>query len=79
MAKRIFDDSAVYVKPSVALSDICQPEELTGDMFSIPDVQSSGAKVLDQINAKFGKGALRSAATIGDMQWSMQHGHLSPY
>lgn len=79
LAKRIFDDSAVYAKSSVALSDICQPEELTGDMFYIPNVQSSRAKVIDQINAKFGKGALRSAITIGDMQWSMQRGHLSPY
>ncbi|WP_081830112.1 DUF4113 domain-containing protein [Pseudomonas simiae] len=35
--------------------------------------------MLDEINARFCKGALRSATTIGEMPWSMQRGHLSPY
>lgn len=79
LAKKIFDDNAVYAKSSVALSEICQPEDLTTDMFSAVTSQSPRARVLDAINARFGKGALRSATTIGEMPWSMQRGHLSPY
>lgn len=79
LAKKIFDDNAVYAKSSVALSEICQPEDLTTDMFSAVTSQSPRARVLDAINARFGKGSLRSATTIGEMPWSMQRGHLSPY
>lgn len=79
LAKRIFDSSAVYAKSSIALGEICQPEDLTTDMFSQAAIQSPRARVLDEINAKFGKGSLRSATTVGEMGWSMQRGHLSPY
>lgn len=79
LAKKIFDDNAVYAKSSVALSEICQPEDLTTDMFAAVSSQSPRARVLDAINARFGKGSLRSATTIGDMPWNMQRGHLSPY
>lgn len=79
LAKKIFDENAVYAKSSVALSEICQPEDLTKDMFASVSSQSPRARVLDAINARFGKGSLRSATTIGEMPWSMQRGHLSPY
>lgn len=79
LAKRIFDHSAVYAKSSIALGEICQPEDLTTDMFSSATAQSPRAKVLDEINTKFGRGSLRSATTVGEMTWSMQRGHLSPY
>lgn len=79
LAKKIFDPNAVYAKSSIALGEICQPEDLTTDMFSNTVHQSPRARVLDEINAKFGKGSLRSATMIGEMTWSMQRGHLSPY
>lgn len=79
LAKKIFDSNAIYAKSSIALSEICQPGDLTADMFSPLAVQSKRSKIIDLINSKYGRGTLRSGTTIGDMSWSMQRGHLSPY
>lgn len=79
LAKKIFESGATYAKSSVALSDICQPEDLTADMFTPQTIQSPRAKVLDLINAKYGRGTLRTGTTVGDATWTMQRGHLSPY
>ncbi|WP_312593870.1 Y-family DNA polymerase [Stutzerimonas nitrititolerans] len=79
LAKRIFDKEAVYAKSSIALGEICQPSDLSQDMFALAPTQSEVSRVLDSINTKFGKGALRTGVTVGDASWSMQRGHLSPY
>jgi DNA polymerase V len=78
LAKKIYDNSATYAKSSISLGDICQPEDLSQDMFAPAPIQSELSRVLDSINSKFGRGTLRSGTTIGDMSWSMQRGHLSP-
>ncbi|WP_312299112.1 Y-family DNA polymerase [Stutzerimonas nitrititolerans] len=78
LAKRIFDNNAVYAKSSIALSEICQPSDLSQDMFAQKPTQSELSNVLDTINSKFGRGTLRSGVLVGDMAWAMKRNHLSP-
>ncbi|KFF32459.1 hypothetical protein G039_0333265 [Pseudomonas aeruginosa VRFPA01] len=69
-----------YSKAEVLLMDLRKRGEFTADLFSPaqPPAADSVMVVLDQINARWGRGTLRSAAVAADPRWAMRRNLLSP-
>ena len=78
---RIYRKGYEYKKAGFMLCDLCDGNGFQGDLLSgacIPEI-SSMMTVMDDINRRFGKGSLRSAASdLGKKQWHMKQENLSP-
>jgi len=77
---QIFRVGFKYSKAEVLLMDLRKRGEFTADLFSPeqPPAADSVMAVLDQINAKWGRGTLRPAAVAADPRWAMRRSLLSP-
>lgn len=68
-----------YSKAEVMLLDLCQRTEITGDLFA-PQQSAESTRVmtvLDEINAKWGRGTLRPGRVELQPEWGMQREMLS--
>lgn len=78
--ERIYLAGYSYSKAEVLLVNLCQRGEFTSDLFA----PNQGVEVdrvmgvLDQINAKWGRGTLRPAAVPATPEWGMRRELLSP-
>lgn len=81
MASRMLRDGVPYKKAGVNLLDLSRPSSLPGDLFS-PSTAGNDRlmAVMDQINAKFGRGSLGLAATGWQRSpaWGMRQAMRSP-
>lgn len=77
---RIFLDNFNYSKAEVLLLDLRQQGQFTDDLFApSQSLQSTRVmNVLDDINQRWGRGTLRSAAVPHDPDWAMKREFLSP-
>ena len=68
-----------YSKAEVMLLDLCQRNEITGDLFApLQPIESTRVMaVLDEINAKWGRGTLRPGRVELKPDWGMQREMLS--
>ncbi|WP_404482969.1 translesion error-prone DNA polymerase V subunit UmuC [Pseudomonas sp. HT11] len=68
-----------YSKAEVMLLNLCQPDEYTGDLFatSQPAESTRVMTVLDEINARWGRGTLRSASVPSNPVWGMRREMMS--
>jgi len=76
----IYRPGVEFAKAGVILSQFCDDEGWTGDMFAPaprPDSQAV-MKLMDAINAKQGRGMIHLARDAGSGPWQMQRQHLSP-
>lgn len=76
---RLFRPGFRYSKAEVLLMDLRQPGEFTDDLFA--EVQPQTADrimgVLDEINARWGRGTLRAASVPADPDWAMRRDLMS--
>lgn len=79
-ARRLWRDGYTYAKGGVMLNDLSPPGARTEDLFPSKDpVKSSKLMAtLDELNARFGRGAVRSGATGIERRWTVRTGNLSP-
>ena len=72
----VFQPGFKYSKAEVLLMDLRQPGEFSDDLFALN--QSAEATrvmaVLDQINARWGRGTLRAASVPSKSDWGMRRG-----
>ena len=68
-----------YSKAEVMLLNLCQPGEYTDDLFAVsqPAEATRVMTVLDQINGRWGRGALRSASVPTNPDWGMRREMMS--
>lgn len=76
--KRIYRDGYEYKKCGCMLGEIVPSSQVQADLFSPSPTSSRAVKVMDEINKKFGRGAIRSAAVGTGQAWSMRRENLSP-
>lgn len=78
--ERIYLAGYSYSKAEILLMNLCQRGEYTPDLFAPgQDISSERVMgVLDQINAKWGRGTLRPAAVPATPEWGMRRELLSP-
>lgn len=79
-AEAIFRDGYAYAKASVMGLGLCQKGEYTPDLLA-PQPSASNDKlmsVIDQANAKWGRGTLRPARIRQESSWKMERRMLSP-
>ncbi len=76
---QIFRPGFKYSKAEVMLLNLCRAGEYTDDLFSIsqPAQATRVMAVLDQINERWGRGALRSASVPADPSWAMRREIMS--
>ncbi|MFY1664079.1 translesion error-prone DNA polymerase V subunit UmuC [Pseudomonas sp. Pseu.R1] len=76
---RLFMAGFKYSKAEVLLLDLRQPSEYTDDLFahSQPAVADKVMGVLDEINARWGRGVLRLASVPKDPGWAMRRDLMS--
>lgn len=76
---RLYRPGFRYSKAEVLLMDLRQPGEFTDDLFA--EVQPQTADrimgVLDEINARWGRGTLRAASVPADPDWAMRRELMS--
>jgi DNA polymerase V len=76
---KIFKEGIYYKKAGIMLSDFSDADFVQTDLFNpTPDVNHKLMGVLDGINAKFGKGTLRSAREGFKKAWVMKSDKKSP-
>lgn len=77
--KRLFREGFEYKKCGCMLGEIHPKGQLQQDLFGSSTPSNSKAiAALDAINAKFGRGAIRSAAEGGSKPWQMRRDMMSP-
>lgn len=76
---RLFRPGFKYSKAEVLLMDLRQPGEFTDDLFaySQPEEAEKVMSVLDEINAKWGRGTLRAASVPAAPGWAMRRDLMS--
>ncbi|MCQ9423394.1 translesion error-prone DNA polymerase V subunit UmuC [Pseudomonas sp. LJDD11] len=76
---RIFRSGFRYSKAEVLLLDLRQPGEFTGDLFAPRQSQSTDRimSVMDEINGRWGRGTVRSAAVPAAPDWAMRRDLMS--
>jgi DNA polymerase V len=76
---RLYRPGFRYSKAEVLLMDLRQPGEFTDDLFA--EIQPQTADrimgVLDEINARWGRGTLRAASVPADPDWAMRRELMS--
>ena len=75
----LFRPGFKYSKAEVLLMDLRQPGEFTDDLFaySQPEEAEKVMSVLDEINAKWGRGTLRAASVPAAPGWAMRRDLMS--
>ena len=76
----LFQEGFKFSKAEILLMDLRQPNEFTGDLFAPSPPETSGRvmNVLDEINAKWGRGTLRTASVPVSPEWGMRRELKSP-
>ena len=76
----IYRTGYAYAKAEILLMDLRQRGEFSGDLFAQEQPESSERvmEVLDQINARWGRGTLRPARVPATPGWGMRRELLSP-
>ncbi len=76
---RVFRPGFKYSKAEVLLMNLCQQGEYTDDLFatSQPSEATKVMAVLDEINGRWGRGTLRSAAVPANPEWGMRREMMS--
>ncbi len=76
----LFQEGFKFSKAEILLMDLRQPNEFTGDLFAPSQPEASGRvmNVLDEINAKWGRGTLRTASVPVSPEWGMRRELKSP-
>jgi DNA polymerase V len=69
----LFQPGYWYGKADVLLMDLRQPGEITDDLFAElqPVATNKLMGVLDEINGRWGRGTMRTAAMPADPNWAM--------
>lgn len=77
--EQIYRNGYAYSKAEVMLLDLCQRNEITGDLFAPqqPAAVTQVMTVLDQFNAKWGRGTLRPGRVELAPAWGMKREMLS--
>ncbi|WP_371923912.1 DUF4113 domain-containing protein [Pseudomonas sp. ANT_H4] len=77
--ERLFRQGFRYSKAEVLLMDLRQPGEFTDDLFAHtqPAAADKVMNVLDEINNRWGRGTLRSAAVPAAPAWAMRRELMS--
>ena len=77
---RAYRTGYAYKKIGIILSDIRQEKSAQADLFATGSdpKNTRRMRVMDAINQRYGKGALRSATEGFDAAWAMRNNHLSP-
>uniref|UniRef100_UPI001300B4C2 DUF4113 domain-containing protein n=1 Tax=Pseudomonas huaxiensis TaxID=2213017 RepID=UPI001300B4C2 len=72
--ERVFRPGFRYSKAEVLLMDLCQRGQFTDDLFaaSQPVQAERVMQVLDRINGRWGRGALRPAGVPAAPDWGMR-------
>lgn len=72
--ERVFRPGFNYSKAEVMLLNLCQPGEITEDLFarSQPGEATKVMSVLDAINDRWGRGTLRVASVPATPEWAMR-------
>ncbi len=79
LLERIYRPGYFYQKAGVALLDLIPATAQPQDLFAVPRNNARLMQVMDRINAIWGRGTLRSAATgCADAAWQMKREWLSP-
>ena len=76
--KNIYRDGYQYKKCGCMLGEIIPKANTQTSLFESAHTTDKATAVMDQINAKFGRGAVRSAAEGVERAWSMKRGQMSP-
>ncbi|MGZ0717657.1 translesion error-prone DNA polymerase V subunit UmuC [Pseudomonas palleroniana] len=76
---RLYRPGFRYSKAEVLLMDLRQPGEFTDDLFAQtqPVTADRVMTVLDQINARWGRGTLRAACVPANPEWAMRRELMS--
>ncbi|MNR26676.1 DNA polymerase V subunit UmuC [compost metagenome] len=71
---RVFRPGFKYSKAVLLLVNLCRRGEYTEDLFSIsqPEATEKVMGVLDAINGRWGRGAMRLASVSTDPDWGMR-------
>jgi len=77
--ERIYREGYRYSKAEVLLLDLRQPGEFTDDLFATtqPGTTDRIMRVLDDINGRWGRGTVRSAAVPAEPEWGMRRELMS--
>lgn len=75
----IYRPGYAFAKAEILLVELCQRGEFTDDLFAAtqPEAAESVMKVLDSINARWGRGTLRPGAVPATPAWGMKQQLLS--
>jgi DNA polymerase V len=76
--KRIFRPGFAYQKAGVALMDLRPASQMQMSLFPTAHNRQSLMQVMDQVNAVFGRGTLRSGAEGIQPAWRMKRERMSP-
>lgn len=76
---RLFRSGYRYSKAEILLMDLRQPGEFTDDLFAHvqPVASDKIMSVLDDINARWGRGTLRAASVPANPDWAMRREFMS--
>jgi DNA polymerase V len=76
----IYQPGFAFSKAEILLVEICQPVEYTPDLFAKtqPAASQKVMQVMDQINAKWGRGTMRPGRVPVTPDWGMKREMLSP-
>lgn len=76
---RIFQSGFRYSKAEVLLMDLRQPGEFSEDLFSLKQSVSCNRlmRVIDDVNARWGRGTMRVASVPPRPEWGMRREMLS--
>ncbi|MFW5808169.1 MAG: DUF4113 domain-containing protein, partial [Spirochaetota bacterium] len=81
LLERIFREGYCYKKTGVMLTGLVAAESMQLDLFEDPlesARQHKVMKVMDEINSRYGSGAVTLAAEGMQKKWAMRREHLSP-
>lgn len=77
--QEIFREGPSYAKAGILLSHLAPAKQLTGDLFDPTGASKNPAvmEVMDEVNARMGRGSLRVAREQVDTGWEMRRRFLS--
>ncbi|WP_426153109.1 Y-family DNA polymerase [Pseudomonas sp. DC3000-4b1] len=77
--ERVYRPGFRYSKAEVMLLELCQRGEYTQDLFTVspPTASDRLMSLVDEINARWGRGTMRTAAVPLDPDWGMRRALMS--